>query len=132
MKLEPRKALAVPASTHIGPVLQKMIDSQVSCVLVHDAQGVIVGIMTERDVIRKLALLKVDISLDRPINTVMSRPVTFVAKATLLQDIRRLHREQRLRHFPVLVDPKAGPNVENLAGILTVTDIARACLDAAK
>ena len=129
MDLVPRKALAVSSQMLINQVLGKMIESGVSCVLVHDANENIVGIMTERDVIRKLSLLKADISLDRPINTVMARPVAFVDQKNLLRDIAKLHRDKRLRHFPVLKDVTAGAKVSNLAGILTVTDVARAYLN---
>lgn len=92
------------------------------------ANGVVVGIVTERDVLRKIATLDLQKKFDYKIRTIMSPQVYFVHVATIEADVKQLHLTKRRRHFPVLNKP--GDNsVDNIAGMITVTDICRKYLD---
>jgi CBS domain-containing protein len=104
-------------------VVKEMIDHKISSVLVEDDKENIIGIITERDIVRKFTLLDVEDKLDRTVSTIMSRPVEFVQVKDVHKQIIKLHLEKRIRHFPVLSAKEA--RKENLIGIVSITDIAR-------
>jgi CBS domain-containing protein len=121
--------LFVLSDASIDSVLKKMIKQKVSCALViTGSSGVVAGIVTERDVLRKISILDLEKKLDYRINTIMSPNVHFVHIDSLEADIKQLHEEEKKRHFPVLSKP--GDNsVDNIAGLITVTDLCRYYLD---
>lgn len=104
-------------------VIRNMIDEQVSSILVADPEDNIVGIITERDIVRKFTLLSKADKLKSKVITVMTRPVQFVSIDNLNQDIELLHKQMKVRHFPILMDSE--PTIQNLAGMLTSTDLFR-------
>jgi CBS domain-containing protein len=122
------RLLFVTADSEIKEVVQKMIDRSVSSALIVDHSRAIVGIITERDIVRKFTLLDIDLKLGKKINTIMSRKVHFAHLNTLKRDLIDLHFQHGLPHFPVLLAPE--PREENVAGIVTVTDICREYLSA--
>jgi CBS domain-containing protein len=113
----------VHQSTLIQDAVLDMISNGISSILVEDDKGHIVGIVTERDIVRKFTLLNVDDKLTRTIATIMTRPVEFVQLKSFHEQITKLHLERRIRHFPVLSGPE--PIKANLVGIVSITDIAR-------
>jgi hypothetical protein len=104
-------------------VVKEMIDKKISSVLVEDDKGMIVGIITERDIVRKFTLLDLEDKLKRTVATIMTRPVEFVQVKDAHKQIVKLHLEKRVRHFPVLLAKE--PKKENLVGIVSITDVAR-------
>ena len=104
-------------------VVKEMIDKKISSVLVEDDKENIVGIITERDIVRKFTLLEVEDKLNRTVATIMSRPVEFVQVKDVHKQIVKLHLDKRIRHFPVLSAKE--PKKENLIGIVSITDVAR-------
>ncbi|HVL12065.1 MAG TPA: CBS domain-containing protein [Gemmata sp.] len=53
--LDPRPPVTVPADATLGDAIRAMIDTRVGAVLVTGADGVLVGILTERDFLSKVA-----------------------------------------------------------------------------
>ena len=117
------KVEVVDESATIGDAVARMNAKNISSLLVANAKGMIVGILTERDVLRRLTLLDVADKLARPVGTIATREVFFADARHLHASIVKLHFEKHLRHFPVLKGADA--TVDNLAGMLTVTDILR-------
>jgi CBS domain-containing protein len=107
----------------IQDAVQEMIDRGISSILVEDGNGLIVGIVTERDIVRKFTLLDLQDKLTRTVSTIMTRPVSFVQVKDFHKQIIKLHLERRIRHFPILSGPEA--TKENLVGIVSITDVAR-------
>jgi CBS domain-containing protein len=107
----------------ISDVVQGMCDQNVSSVLITDKEKKIIGIVTERDIVRKFTLLDMQDKLDRQINTIMNRPVLFVDVKNIDEDVARLHKEKKLRHFPVLQG--SDPSKKNIVGMISLSDLAR-------
>lgn len=126
-----KEALALKGDEKIDDVVKAMIKEGVSSAIIMKDDK-ISGIVTERDILRRLATLDVERHLDRPIRVLMSYPVEFVYLDTLLDDVKRLHFDKKRRHFPILKSRKDGNESSNFLGILTSTDICRAFLDKAK
>jgi CBS domain-containing protein len=126
--LIPKPVFFVDVSMSIDETLRCMIKNRISSVLVCNKNDVC-GIVTERDVIRKIVLLEIERKYDHKINTVMTRNVEFVRHDHIYEDIVRLHVEKKRRHFPVLKGD--APLRSNVVGMITVTDICRAYLSQA-
>ncbi len=79
------------------------------------ARGLLVGIFTERDYTRKIAL-QGKTSKQTLVKEVLSRDVVAVAPGDSIEDCMRLMTEHRVRHLPVLQG-------EELAGIVSIGDL---------
>ena len=115
-----RKLVHTSSQTQVRDVIKLMIEMNVSSVLIHDDNEKVVGIFTERDVVRKFTLLDKQDKLDALINTVMSRPVIFADSKDLVTSMKELYKTHGYRHFPV----RSGlsDDFHDVLGILTVTD----------
>jgi CBS domain-containing protein len=86
------------------------------CLLVTSG-GKIVGIITERDLVRR-ALAKGGSMIRTKIKNIMSSPLIVVEPDASLEDAAKVMAKHRVRRLPVV-----GPG--GLAGLITVSDIAR-------
>ena len=107
----------------IGDIVTEMVEKQISSILVHDINKLIVGIVTERDIVRKFTLVDVEDKMDRPISTLMSRDVKFVSLEGMHDQIVDYHLKYRIRHFPILNGKE--PKVDNIVGLISITDFLR-------
>lgn len=102
-----------------------MIEKKVSSTIILDKDDNVVGIVTERDILRKLSTLDIDRKLDKKINTIMSRSLKCARADHIRTDIENL-AANGFRHFPI--SRSIPPVKSSIVGIITVTDIARAYL----
>lgn len=86
-------------------------EKYVGSIVITDNSEKCIGIFTERDAIRVIAS---DISLDTPIEQVMTKNVTTIGKEASLEEARRLIISHGIRHLPV-VDSKG-----KLVGLFSV------------
>jgi CBS domain-containing protein len=86
------------------------------CLLVTSG-GKIVGIITERDLVRK-ALTKGGNMSRTKIKNIMSSPLIVVTPDVSVEDAAKVMAKHKVRRLPVI-----GPG--GLAGLITVTDIAK-------
>lgn len=108
----------------IRQVVEKMIEQEISSVLVLDTHGEVAGIITERDIVRKFTLLEKQDKLLSTAFALMSRPVRFVRLDHLHDDLRELHFNYGLRHFPVC-SGSLPPTRDQIVGMMTTTDLTR-------
>lgn len=114
---------SLPETASIGEAVQLMIDKNISSVLLTSDGLMVTGILTERDIIRRLTLLDMQDKLTRAVMTIATREVFFADHDHLHETLVRLHFEKRIRHFPVLRGKE--PLLENVVGMVTVTDVIR-------
>jgi CBS domain-containing protein len=101
-------------------VIQLMADHHVGALPVLRGEELI-GIVSERDYARKVALLGRS-ATETPVWQIMSTPVITVALETSLNDCMQLVTENRVRHLPVL----AGGRV---VGMISIGDLVKAVID---
>ena len=123
-----KKTLILLDSTSIDSVLREMSEKNISSALIKNSSEEIVGIVTERDVLKNIATLDVDRKLSRPIRVIMSRPVKFVAYDNIVPEIQELLSNKSLRHFPV-VKKSDDNSASNVMGMLTATDFFNLALN---
>jgi CBS domain-containing protein len=111
--LRPKPAVSLAENTPIGDAVQLLIDEHIGALLVTSEEGGIVGIFTERDVLRRVARSGIDTM--RPIKDVMTPdPETLGLDDGIAFALNRMV-VQGFRHIPV-VDPSG-------ASMLSVRDV---------
>ena len=102
----------------IVEVARKMAENKIGSVIVVNDTGVIIGIVTEGDIVRRVVARGLDPS-QTVVETIMTRnPVTIYEDATL-SDAAELMKRKGIGHLPVVNENG------RLVGIITRSDIVR-------
>lgn len=104
-----------PTAT-VYDALKLMADKNIGSLLVMEGSE-IVGIVTERDYARKIALLG-RASPQTPVREIMSATVMFVGPKHTTEQCMALMTQNRMRHLPVMDDGK-------LLGIVSIGDLVK-------
>ena len=96
--------------------VQLMALKNIGALLVTDNDQ-IVGIVTERDYARKIALLARP-SKDTPLRDIMTTAVMYVRPDQTCEECMALMTENRVRHLPVMMDGK-------LIGLISIGDLVK-------
>jgi CBS domain-containing protein len=99
--------------------LKLMAEKNVGALAVTHQNG-LVGIISERDYARKVAL-RGKSSLDTQVKDIMTSRVYYVAPDTTTQECMAVMAKNRIRHLPVVQD-------EKLVGIIPIGDIIKAVI----
>lgn len=109
----------------IGPdatvleALELMAEKNIGAVLVMD-EGRLVGLLSERDYARKVAL-EGRASRDTPVSDVMTTRVAFVSPTKAVEECLALMTDKRFRHLPVMDNDK-------LIGLVSIGDLVKAII----
>lgn len=106
--------VAVDPGTPLRLALADMQQRRIGSVLVVDAAGSLVGILTRHDILGRVTLPA--LSLDTPIREVMSAPVQQLGPAHSAYDAALLMSDHGIRHVPVVQEGK-------LLGIVSERDL---------
>ena len=112
-----RSVYTVAPNTTIIDALRLMADKEIGALMVSDDEKP-VGILSERDVVRKIAeggFFK----LDMQVRELMTSPVFFVGLDYNLDECMALMTNKHIRHLPVIDQGK-------LAGLISIGDIVKA------
>jgi CBS domain-containing protein len=114
-------ATVLPDTT-VAEAIQTMIDRRVGAVAVVDAEFKVVGIFSERDVLKKVAL-----NIDDPhkvkVSEVMTMAVEMATNETTSIEALNAMLESHFRHLPIV--DKNG----RLLGVLSIRNILEAKID---
>jgi CBS domain-containing protein len=105
-----------PAET-VQALVDRLAQYKVGALVVTDADGSLVGIVSERDVVRSLQQQGVSL-LEATVSTIMTTEVHTAAPEESLDDLALLMTEHRFRHVPVCTDGR-------LSGIVTIGDVVK-------
>ena len=101
-----------------------LAQQRIGAAVVTDAADNIVGIISERDIVRGLASHGGAVA-DLSVADLMTRDVRTCAPSDTIADIMVVMTAHRIRHLPVLEDGR-------LAGIVSIGDVVKYRLDEAK
>ncbi len=107
----------VRPSATIAELLALLAEHRVGALVVSGEDEAMVGIVSERDVVRRLHE-RGPALLDEPVSAIMTTQVHTCGSRDLIDDLMRAMTEQRIRHIPV-VDGGA------LVGIVSIGDIVK-------
>ena len=111
-----REVLTVDPDTSVREAIEKMEDISAGTVVVMEG-GAVVGMVSERDVIRKVVLQGQKIDKVK-VRELMSTDLTTITPETSLDDCMQLITEKRIRHLPVLCNG-------SLCGIVSIGDVVK-------
>ena len=109
----------VTPDTTVAEAIQTMIDRRVGAVAVVDAEFKVVGIFSERDVLKKVALSKDDPHHVK-VSSVMTMAVEMATNETTSIEALNAMLESHFRHLPIV--DKNG----RLLGVLSIRNILEA------
>jgi CBS domain-containing protein len=110
--------VAVGPQERLEGVARVLAAHRIGAVLVRDEAGAILGILSERDLVRAVAE-KGAAALALPAEEVMTRDVVTVGLATTVQQAMEMMTDKRFRHLPVMDEGK-------LAGLVSIGDLVKA------
>lgn len=108
--------LVVAPTATVGEALESMVAAEVGSVLVASLQDEILGIVTERDVLKHWKSLSKEGFSRQPVTKIMTQPV-FCLLSHELHKAVLVMLERKIRHIPILGAKKA------LIGVMSIRDV---------
>ena len=107
--------LEISVDTSVLEAVQEMVDHNVGSLLVTDG-GEVVGIVTERDYLRRVTLQ--GLTEEAPVSAIMSSPLVVATRETTIDECMALMTDRRIRHVPVVEDGK-------VVGLVSIGDLVK-------
>lgn len=96
---------------------QLLADKGIGAVLILWPDGGIAGILSERDIVRGMAMVGADI-LQQSVDSIMTKNVMICSSKDTVEDIMHLMTKRRIRHLPVVDNGR-------LTGMISIGDVVK-------
>jgi CBS domain-containing protein len=113
-----RNVIAVAEATTMCDAAKMLVEKRIGVVLVKSGDMPLIGILSERDVVRAVATDGVQ-ALSRPVSSYMTRDVATCCEADTVEELMEMMTRGRFRHLPV-VDEEKG-----LCGLVSIGDVVK-------
>ena len=110
-----RSVETVSPDTSVLDASRIMNDQHIGSLVVVGAEGGLVGIVTERDFLRRVIAEKCDPEQTR-VSEIMTRAILTCTPDTKLDVVRATMRERRVRHMPIIES-------DRLVGMISIGDL---------
>jgi CBS domain-containing protein len=110
------EVLQIDGGATVFEAITKMVDANVGSLLVTE-DGEIVGIMTERDYLRRVTL-QGRTDKETPVRDIMSSPLVVATPETLIDECMAMMTDRRIRHLPVVDDGA-------VVGVVSIGDLVK-------
>ena len=107
----------VEAGAPLSEAVHVLNTKKIGAVVVVDAKGKVVGILSERDIVRRLDKDPVAL-LASPVRSAMTSKVITCTSASTVSDLMETMTLNRIRHIPIVEGGK-------LAGIVSIGDVVK-------
>ena len=108
--------LKIDGDATVFEAITLMVEANVGSLLVTDDDE-IVGIMTERDYLRRVTL-QGRTDKETPVRDIMSSPLVVVTPETPIDECMAMMTDRRIRHLPVVDD-------EKVVGVVSIGDLVK-------
>ena len=106
----------IDASATVLDAVKRMVEANVGSLLVTDG-GNVVGIVTERDYLRRVTLEGRDENAAR-VREIMTSPLVYVTPETTIDECMAVMTDRRIRHMPVV-------DGGDVVGLVSIGDIVK-------
>lgn len=107
----------IPLSARVRDAVAALNEHRIGALLVI-SEGSVVGVLSERDVVRGLHRGGAE-ALERPVRACMTSPVVTIAPEDSINEAMALMTHRRIRHLPVMAGGR-------LAGLVSIGDLVAA------
>ncbi|MGA9868060.1 MAG: CBS domain-containing protein [Acetobacteraceae bacterium] len=121
LRIKGRSVATVLPDESIQTAVRKLADLRIGAVVVQDKWQKLVGIFSERDLVR-LLVSEGKAILDRPVGDLMTRSVITCRSSDRIDSVLAVMTMHRVRHVPVVDDGA-------LAGIVSIGDLVKHRMD---
>jgi len=111
----------VRPTTTVNAALTELAEHNIGALIVTDTDGTILGIVSERDIVRALPQRGPEV-LEAEVSEIMTSPVVTANPHTDVVEAMRAMTDKRVRHLPVL-------DHDELVGIVSIGDIVKNRID---
>jgi len=108
--------LKIEAGASVFDAVQEMVEANVGSLLVTDG-GDIVGIVTERDYLRRVTL-EGRTDKETAVGEIMTSPLVVVRRNTEIDECMAIMTDRRIRHLPVVEDGE-------VVGVVSIGDLVK-------
>jgi CBS domain-containing protein len=112
-----KDVLRIEADASVFEAVKRMVEANVGSLLVIDESGEIIGIVTERDYLRRVTL-EGRTDKETAVRDIMSFPVIVVTPQTSIDECMALMTDRRIRHLPVV-------DGGEVVGIVSIGDVVK-------
>jgi CBS domain-containing protein len=117
-----REVVTIPGDATLSEAACLLARKRIGALVVRDRDGVVAGILSERDVVRAVAEASVS-ALAHNVALHMSRALATCSETDTVDDLMEVMTRRRFRHVPVLDDG------DRLAGIVSIGDIVKSRIE---
>ncbi len=117
LKAKGRAVATVRPDAPLTEIIGKLAQKRIGAVVVVGDNGEVVGIISERDIIRLIAE-QGEAALKEPVSQAMTASVVSCQETSTIDEIMELMTQGRFRHVPVIEDGA-------LVGIVSIGDIVK-------
>jgi len=121
-KLRSGELQTISAEETVHCAVKKLAGNNIGALPVCDENGQLVGIITERDVLRLVAADDAQAALQKKVAEIMTRNLVVSELTDDIEYAMHVMTNKRIRHLPILVDQK-------LVDILSIGDVVKAKLE---
>lgn len=109
--------IAVEPETLVSAAAQILHENRIGAALVRDSSGKIIGVLSERDIVRGVAVNR-ETCLSMTVRDLMTHPVISCSPNDSIDRIMEQMTERRIRHLPVMQG-------DTLLGIISIGDVVK-------
>lgn len=124
LRIKGTDVATISSDATVAQLVAGLAEHKVGALVVAGADAGVVGIVSERDVVRGLAKHGADL-LGQPVSSIMTSEVYTCEPAFGVVEMATEMTERRFRHVPVLEDDK-------LVGIVSIGDVVKKRIDQLK
>jgi CBS domain-containing protein len=117
LRVKGAQVVTVPPDATVARLVTVLTEHRIGAVVVSGDGASVDGIVSERDIVRALALRGAAV-MSEHVTTIYTADVHTVTPETELDDVARMMTERRVRHAPVVVDG-------GLRGIVSIGDVVK-------
>jgi len=121
LSLKGREVATIEPSRSLSEAARVLAERRIGALLIVDGDRPVTGIISERDIVRAVAMHGAE-ALDEPVSRFMTEKVVTCTGETSINDVMELMTQQKFRHIPVVESGR-------LSGIVSIGDVVKLRLE---
>jgi CBS domain-containing protein len=121
LSIKGRDVVTIEPNRTLGEAAKLLSERRIGALLVTDARWPVLGILSERDIVRAVSAHGTE-ALDKPVANFMTEKVVTCTTQTAITDVMEVMTQGKFRHIPVVEDG-------SLLGIVSIGDVVKLRLE---